>query len=387
MKNVNRSVQKAYFYEGPHDTLPKIALLTSFIKSPMWSKEQFEEKIVFLKDHLINKACYCKMWSYDCLLNQTQELTLLAHDVDSVVTKKHMERNKNAQKKHRAHPWWLKFGCWDRVAHLQAALPNYDWVLYGDMDYIVKDMSRPIESFIQELHQNGKTEAHVIVPSDFNDDDPRPEGFSSFAVLVRNSPFGRKVLENWRKFALGICPNGNFESADQSYQWYHSDQPGLWYALIKTHMDFHPNNASLPEIATCNKTTGYIDNFPNYNFEFRQYFTANGLKRGNYGMDLDRIMDDQQIIFSRSGEDTMSGLGVDHNWAWSEEMEASRKIWKHAFAYHQNAPSEKWDSAMKRTLNVCKEVYNCTAGVTSDEKLEFGCGGNSSGSTLLQVLT
>jgi hypothetical protein len=105
-------------------------------------------------------------------------------------------------------------------------------------------------------------------------------------------------------------------------------------------------------------------------------------------MDLDGVMDDQPIIFSHSGEDTMSGLAVDHNgWYWDGGREAGRTVWKHAFAYHQNAPSEKWDLSMNRTLNVCKKVYNCTAGTTSDGKLDFRCGGISSGSTLLQVLT
>jgi hypothetical protein len=387
MRNVKTSVQQTaavFSREVPHDTRPKIALLASFVKSTMWSKDkEFEKRIDRLKDHLINRACYCKMWSYDCLLNQTQELTLLAHDDHNIVAKTHTQRNSTER---QVIPWWLKFGCWERVAHLQAALPNYDWVLYGDLDYIIKDMTRPIESFIQELHQNGKTEAHVIVPSDFFDDDPRPNGFSDFAVLVRNSPFGRKLLENWRKFALGVCPNGNFESRRQSYQWYHSDQPGLWYALMKTHMDFHPNTALPPEIVTCNNRTGYI-NAPGGHFGFQRYFAVNGMKKGNYGMDLDRVKDDQPIIFSNSGEDTMSGIGVDHNWAWDEKREAERHIWKYAFAFHQNAPSKDWDPAMKRTLRVCKDIYKCTAGLTNDQNLEFGCGENQTDSTLLRVLT
>jgi hypothetical protein len=186
-------------------------------------------------------------------------LTLLAYDDDDDDGKAHRERQRIAKANHQVYPWWLKFGAWERASHLQAALPNYDWVLYGDLDYIIKDMSRPIESFIQELHQNGKTHAHVIVPTDHYDDDYRPVEFSSFALLIRNSPFGRRVLENWRKFALGICPNGNFESYDGKYIWYHSDQPGLWYGLMKTHMEFHPNNASPPEIAVCDNNTGYIN--------------------------------------------------------------------------------------------------------------------------------
>jgi hypothetical protein len=384
MMNEKMSAQKPVTasYEVPHDARPKIALLTSFRKSPMWNDYEFDEKMNRIKDHLINRACYCKMWSYDCLLNQTKELTLLAHDVEDGANKTHREGDKIEQTK--VNPWWLKFAGWERVAHLQAALPNYDWVLYGDLDYIIKDMARPIEAFIQELHQNGITQAHIIVPSDIYNDHPQPAVFSDFAVLVRNSPFGHKVLENWRKFGLGICPNGNYESQDHSYQWQHSDQPGLWYALMKTHMDFHPNNASHPDIVTCNNSTGYI-NGDAASFDFTNYFTANGLGAGNYGEDLDMVKDDQPIIFSNSGEDTMSGLGVDHNWAWDEKREAERHVWKHAFALHQAAPSKDWDPPLQRTLRVCKDIYNCTSGLTYDEKLEVSCGDNPAGSTLLRM--
>jgi hypothetical protein len=40
---VKRSVPKACSYEGPHDPLPKIALLTIFVKSPMWRKSSLRK--------------------------------------------------------------------------------------------------------------------------------------------------------------------------------------------------------------------------------------------------------------------------------------------------------------------------------------------------------
>jgi hypothetical protein len=83
----------------------------------------------------------------------------------------------------------------------------------------------------------------VLLPSDF---DTREDifAFSSFALLLRNSPFGRKVLENWREFGMGLCPNGNWPHDKEKYEWYHADQTGLWYALMKTHMHFYPNDTT-----------------------------------------------------------------------------------------------------------------------------------------------
>jgi hypothetical protein len=82
--------------------------------------------------------CYCRVWNYDCLVNQTKELTYLANASQSRKVSRQSYDNTNAVS-NKTTPWWLKFGAWERVAHLQAALPQYDWVLYGDLDYI-KDM-------------------------------------------------------------------------------------------------------------------------------------------------------------------------------------------------------------------------------------------------------
>jgi len=326
----------------------------------MWSKDR---KASFHKliDHITNRACYCHLWNYDFIVNQTREIT---YDAET-------ETQQAEQGKQHRREWWLQFGAWERVAHLQAALGRYDWVLYGDLDYIVKDLSRPIESFVQQLDLYGKNEVHVLLPSDYNDG-IRPAAFSSFAILIKNSPFGRKLLENWRSFGMGICPNGNFrdKGGNKGYNWVHADQPGLWYALMKTHMDFVPNDVHLPpQIVKCNATDGLIDDSKTGPWlDFAKYFKKNGYRAGNYGEKLAGVLDDQRIIFSRSGSDSMSGLGVDHNYVPSAD-----KFWKHSFALHWRAPSEEWLPDMQRELALCKHVHGCNANVDESGGIRAGC--------------
>ena len=160
-----------------------------------------------------------------------------------------------------------------------------------------------------------------MIPVDDNEAN-NPRAFSSFAIMIKNGPFGKRLLENWRTFATGICPNGNFESKTKSYEWYHCDQPGLWYALMQTHQDFYPNDKHhTPNIAQCNEDTGYIKD--NYWLGFERYFLKNGYKVGNYGEHLSRVPKDQAIIWSKSSNQSMSGLGVNRNWSFKDKYQQS----------------------------------------------------------------
>ena len=226
----------------------RIGILASYIESNMWSPSERNIKLQALFDQIINRQCYAHLWNYDFILNQTRELT-----------------GSNSSK------WWLEYGSWDRVPHLQAALPNYDWVLYGDLDYIIKDYSRPLDSFIKEFEMYGVNDVQVLIPVDDNEANI-PREFSDFAIMIKNGPFGKRLLENWRVFAAGLCPSGNFESKTKSYEWCHSDQPGLWYALMQTHKEFYPNDKHhSPNIAQCNEDTGFIKD--NHWLGFNKYFT------------------------------------------------------------------------------------------------------------------
>jgi len=346
---------------------PRIAILSSFIPSNMWS-DNVTTKMKPLFDHMINRVCYCHLWNYDCIFNQTQELTLN-------YTNFNREKSKSAFSELDSSSidrFWLKFGCWERISHLQAALPHYDWILYGDLDFIIKDITKPIESFLNEFTLYGK-DAHVLLPADDNGD--YIKAFSSFALLVRNSPFGMKLLENWKHFALGICPNGNFESETTTYDWKHSDQPGLWYALMKTHMDFHPNTVLPPSIVQCNNETGFIDDsLTGPWLDFDDYFRKNGLNAGNYGKMLKRVRQDQDIIFGKSKNESRTGLGVDHNWFFGDSNDG-KDIWKHAFALHHNKPSDVWEEDMQLDLAMCKNNLGCFA-MSDENVVSVGCENN-----------
>ena len=324
-------------------------------------------------DHIVNKVCYSSLWGYDFIFNQTYELTpaFLEEEEDAASTGKNTKTTKNAMKD--IDRWWLKYGCWDRIAHLQSALPHYDWIVYGDLDYIIKDLSRPIESFIKEFELYGKNDVQVFLPSDHNDREYNNYVFSSYGLMVKNSPFGRRLLENWREFANGLCPKGNFAYETKEYEWYHGDQPGLWYALMKTHMDHFPNNNSYhsPSIIECNETSGFIDESKNSKWlGFEDYFGENGFEVGNYDENLEKVPKSQPIIFSRSSNDSMSGLGVDHNYMYSAEEGV--KYWHTAFALHQKAASSEWDPVMRTELAMCKEERGCYANAI-DNGFEFGC--------------
>jgi len=142
------SIQSKLLEDDVKSTMgrPKIALLSSFIASSMWSGDAMKGFQRYI-NHTINKACYCHLWNIDFIFNQTRGITIVENEV----------ADEDGSK------WWLKFGCWDRVSHLQAAFDRgYEWVLYGDLDYIVKDMSRPIEGFLAELDLYGKDNVHVM---------------------------------------------------------------------------------------------------------------------------------------------------------------------------------------------------------------------------------
>jgi len=359
--------------EDPAGSRLKIAVLSSFVASTMWEEtpESSKTNLKTYTDHILNRECYCHLWNYSCIFNQTMELGLYVKTPDN-----RANNNANviaaAPSNTTSDPWWLEFGAWERVAHLQAALPKYDWVLYGDIDYIIKDMSRPIESFIREFDLYGRNNLNVLVPVDDNEKDLKT--FSAFAILIKNSPFGRKLLENWRAYGMGLCPNGNFPdlSKKKKYNWEHGDQTGLWYALMKTHMDFNPNAVKPPGIVTCNETTGLIRE--NYWLDINKYFRGNGYRNGNYGKDLAKVPDNQQIAWSRAHKgDSMSGLGVDGNW-----FPGAEKFWQNAFALHYKKTSEQWDPEMQIELGMCKRVHGCSVSWNKTTGVQAGCGRNSS---------
>ena len=62
---------------GSHQHL-KIAVVSTFVHSTMWTKYNSSHKYLHdYSDHILNRECYCHLWKYDCIFNQTMELGLL----------------------------------------------------------------------------------------------------------------------------------------------------------------------------------------------------------------------------------------------------------------------------------------------------------------------
>jgi hypothetical protein len=121
--------------------------------------------------------------------------------------------------------------------------------------------------------------------------------------MIRNSDFGRRLLQNWYKisqvrmhventlfttrviaFSLclmndyfmlqGLCPKGNFALDTNKYSWQASDQPGLWYALAQTHYEiYQPNNVEFQVSCTAE---GFIETTAGapMEMEFSSYFRS-----------------------------------------------------------------------------------------------------------------
>ena len=247
--------------ETSHDTKqhhPKIAIISGFVTRE--SGPQAPQVKPYNYNHMINKACYAHLWGYDFIFNTSWGFEQNRHNVS-------------------ANHYWLEYGTWHRVSHMAAALPNYDWIVYADVDWFIQDLTVPLESFIKDWELHGFTNVSVFIPVD----NPGTHIFSAYAVMIRNNPFGRRLLQNWLQFADGLCPKGNFDTTPGKYEWGDSDQPGIWYSLAKTHSEFYGNNFNV----TCNATTGKIVSGRFMGPEMRQYFlNHNVMFGGNQGKDL-----------------------------------------------------------------------------------------------------
>jgi hypothetical protein len=168
-----------------NDTIrtPRIAILSSYLPGAQSSKKTSFTEF----DHLINKACYAKLWGYDFIFNTTYGFDKVKDEVQ-----------KNA--------YWLNYGTWHRVPHIRDRINDYDWILYTDVDYIFHNLKIPLESFLKNWELHGLSPS-VFIPKDFDD---KYYTFSAFVVFIKNDPFGRRVLDHWMDFGRGICPNGNF---------------------------------------------------------------------------------------------------------------------------------------------------------------------------------
>ena len=331
---------------SPHGmkTRPQIAIISSYVAG---GQSQLALTADF--DHLINKACYAKMWGYDFIFNMTYGFDKAKDQV-------------------QGGAYWLDYGTWQRVPHIRDRLNDYDWVLYADVDYVINDIKKPLESFFNEWQLFGKHPS-IFVPKDFDDNEFT---FSAFAVLVKNDPFGKSVIDHWMKFGRGLCEKGNLSNETRDYTWLDSDQPGLWYALTQAHKDFFPQLNVSVEATSCDPTTGLIKTDYAYMDGLSNYFRQVGIRFGAEGSDLKDIPSDQPILWSLPKQNSSGGLGMQLNWGVDGERAEGRK--RNAFAIHEKKV-DKWPQQAQDGLQYCKSVYGCYARYNDRGVLEIGCDG------------
>jgi len=342
-------------YSQPSQTItkrPRIAIMSSFVPNantntneppPRLNEEYFP--------HILTKACYSYIWGYDFIFNTT-------YGFDDTYPKWH----------------WLDFGTWHRVPHVESRIREFDWILYTDTDFLIQDITRPLESFLSEFELHGKDNVQLFIPTDQWQKDFFT--FSAYAFMIRNSPYGLDLLKHWDTFARGICPRGNMnKTSDGKYDWMDTDQPGLWYSMMRTYADYFPDRVPNDNYPKCNATTGVLDfRPPPWNNFFKK---MPNITKGSTGSELDRVPDDQPYIFSSLHDGPRSGLGLQLTWgeyaANDKKTDKKKEAYDQAFALHV----KKFKDAPSRAhfeVEHCKQKYGCYAHYNEAGELKIGCG-------------
>lgn len=338
----NRIRMPQQMRDGKH-TKAKIAIMSSFVPNgnihpPPRLKDEY------LK-HIINKACYSYIWGYDFIFNTT-------YGFDDSYPNWH----------------WLQYGTWHRVPHVTSRIRDYDWILYTDTDFLINDIMRPLESFINEWELYNKTNVQLFIPVD----NYRASSFtfSAFAFLIRNSTYSHTLLKYWDEFARGICKNGNLNTTSGGkYNWLDTDQPGLWYSMMRTYSDYFPdrvpNDHNYPQ---CNETMGILNkDYPPWNDYFKN---MKGLTKGSTGRELDKVPNDQPYIYSSLPNGQRSGLALQMNWG------DLKQIGRHqdgAFALHLK-DTHSFPMGVRAELQYCRKNLGCYAHYNDQGELKIGCG-------------
>ena len=168
----------------------------------------------------------------------------------------------------------------------------------------------------------------------------------------------------------GVCKNGNLDvTADGTYGWLDTDQPGLWYAMMRTYADFFPDRVPKDNYPQCNETTGVLDKHtPPWNDFFKAM--AN-LTKGSTGRELAKLPDDQPFVYSSKPDGQRSGLALQLNWGVNKKF--AEKYTDGAFALHLKNVKE-FPIRMVAEIEDCRKNYGCYAHYNDLGELKIGCG-------------
>lgn len=185
---------------------PRIALISG--GSQQWlfqisTQSKYDDRISLFWSHIqhtISKQCYCKKHNYDFIF-ETEDFWGPHEDS-------------------RLHYF-------SKVKQVERALPHYDWVFYSDVDVLILNFEKKIETFIEGF-QTQNVDIHIFLPSEL----PIPLQkltFSNYAFLIKNSAEGRRFIQIWKSF-IGKC----FAKF--------IDQPTMWFALEEMAAEFYQVN-------------------------------------------------------------------------------------------------------------------------------------------------
>jgi hypothetical protein len=183
------------------------------------------------------------------------------------------------------------------------------------------------------------------------------------------------VISNWHEFALGLCEKGNFPQrylGDKlKYSWYHGDQAGMWYALLRTHMQVY-NPKLEQEKIWCNETTGLAASPRYFGPELNSYMKQTaGYKVGSDGRFLAEVPDDQHILWStphKQGGTPFAGLGMQLTYNIQSGDERQHR----AFSIHKKSDIPE-DAQLE--IDICREKLGCYAKYDEKGELTIGCDG------------
>ena len=328
----------------------RIAIMSSFVpnKGDSVPPAHMEEKYL---DYIINKACYSYIWDYDFIFNTT-------YGFDESYPKWH----------------WLAYGHWSKVKHIRSRIEEYDYIFYSDTDFVIQDIMRPVESFLHEFELYGNTNVQLFLPQD----DWRPDIFlfSNFAFLLKNSPFSLDLLKHWDDFARGVCPGGNLNVSEGPYEWFDSDQPGFYYAMIRAYVDHFPDRVPEDNYPQCNSNTGTLRStfdpaiHPTGHWNYYFLNMAN-ITKGSTGEGLKNVPGDQPFIFSDLEPDILrSGMALNMNWG---DWPGKDKMVNHTYALHLK-DKNRLPPLVNIELERCKTELGCYARYDKEDEIRIGCG-------------
>ncbi|CAM9339605.1 unnamed protein product, partial [Phaeothamnion confervicola] len=221
---------------------PRIAIVTNAVTFP-YSERKLHTWTRY-NEFFANKDCYARRHGYDLIVDYRNHVDGMGFYVDPATGER------GPTNVHFNKPWLLRK--W---------LPHYDWVLWLDLDTLVLDMERPIETFIDALGP----ENHILLPQE----QMSVYFFSAYALLLRNSPEALAMVDDW--FSLkDCCPHALYD-----------DQARLYAAVLRMQIKARGAEVdrSKPATTDCLDLCEKVETQRDFSWCFDRAVKANGYSR------------------------------------------------------------------------------------------------------------